>query len=503
MKKTLNRRTFLRGATTFGTVAVGLPLLNAMVDGNGTALASGEAMPCRVGIWFWGNGVRTEHFFPEGTVGQKGGLEGGSAAGTPGTLKPWDPAVKQHTKPLADAGLSDMVSLVSGTTVAAFPEQAHHDGKNAVLTGSYEWFQGDGDQGYAGPITPSFDQVAANHFEGQTPFKSLVLGVQEGAANNEPGNSGHYTSSIGRNSYLTPEFSPLAAYMRLFMSTPDGNGPDSEAVAKMIMARRSALDAVLGDLQSLDARLGAHDKVCLEQHLTAVRQLEMRLADGGIAACELPPNPPQDWPTIDGVQRLRDRSRSMSEVLALALSCDMTRAFSYQFTVFQTGHDFQQEPDLMQAITDAYPGGAPLQESFHEAAHFAEYQEAVRIVTNFTFEEMAYTLRLLADIPEGDGTVLSNCAIVGTTEHTEPMSHLTEDMPIVIAGTAGGRLKGGVWYHGTGDEKISKAGLTVLRASGIPVDRFGTRFDNSDEKGGKGTIFSDPSTTETFTQLEN
>lgn len=490
--RNIGRRRFLMGASTAGVAAVGLPLFDALLNGNGNAFAqTGDPLPRRVGCWFWGNGLRPEHFFPAGAEYNE------IAVGERGTVNPWDPAGKQHTKPLADAGLQRYLSLVTGTVVAARPEQAHHDGKNAVLTGSYEWFEGDPDRGYAGPITPSFDQVAANYFEGQTPFKSLVLGVQEGAANNEPGNAGHFTSSTGRNAFIRPEYSPLALYTRLFL---DGSGADpggdEEAAARLLMARRSILDAVMDDVNKLNADLGARDKMCLDQHLTTIRQLEQRLGDGLDGSCSAG-GPPNDWPTVDGMQRLRDRSKSMSDVLALALACDMTRAFSYQFTVFQTGHDFAQEPELNGTVPTVDPDQQlELETSFHEAAHFEEFQDAVRIVTNFTFDNLAYTLSKLAEIPEGEGTVLSNSAIVATSEHTEPMSHNTRDIPLIIAGLAGGNLKGELWYHGD-DEKCAKAGLTVLRASGVEIERFGTDFENPDTRDR-----NDPSTTETFTALE-
>jgi len=487
MTKRISRRHLLRSMSSAGAIAVGLPLLDVMLNEHGTALADGEALPVRVGVWLWGNGLRPEHFFPEGVVDEV------RAAGVPGALKAWDPSGKEHTRPLSDRDVAPYVSLVTGTSVQAAPEQAHHDGKNAVLTGSYEWYDGDPDRGYAGPVTPSLDQVAANYYEGMTPFKSLALGIQEGAANNEPGNSGHFTSSTGPGTYISPEYSPVALFERLFMrGTGQPEGPDA---MRLIEARRSILDAVMGDVEALNAGLGAKDKMCLDQHLTAIRQLELRLA-AGFGNCPVPSEPPPDFATVDGQQVLRGRNESMSQVLALALSCDMTRAFSYQFTVFQTGHDFSQEPELNGTVPSTDPNNQLNEEtSFHEAAHFPEFQDNVRIVTNFTFDNFARLLELLADVPEGDGTLLSNCAILATSEHTEPMSHSTADLPILIAGTAGDKLKGGSWYHGN-DEKVSKAGMTILRAAGVEIERFGTPFANNDGEG------SDPSTTETFTELE-
>src|SRR5690242_20168420 len=119
--RAMNRRTLLRGSGLLGSVAIGLPVLDAMLNGNGTALAqSGEAIPKRIGIWYWGNGLRPEHFFPE-SVGTR-------ALGTPGTLTAWDPSLRQHTQPLATAGLGPYVSLITGTETATSPHQAHHDG---------------------------------------------------------------------------------------------------------------------------------------------------------------------------------------------------------------------------------------------------------------------------------------------------------------------------------------------------------------------------------------
>lgn len=487
MPRALDRRAFLAGTGRFGvTTTLGLPLLEAMLNSHGTALAQGTPLPLRIGIFFWGNGLRPEHFFPEGAVSNR-------ARGQEGVLQAWDPAGQQHTAPLAAAGLTPYVSLVTGTRPYAFPLQSHHHGKNAVLTGSYD-HNGRSSLGYAAPITPSFDQVAAQHFSGSTDFPSLVLAIQEGSANNEQGNAGHFTSSTGNNNFIQPEYSPLGAFQRIFMG--ETGGGDASA-RQLLLARRSILDAVRGDIQRLNRDLGAKDRACLDQHLMHVRSLEQRLGNalsqegGGCVVGEAP----GDFPTINGVQRLRDRSTAMSDCLALALACDKTRAFSFQFTVFQTGHDFGQEPELQGEVDSTDPdNNLDFSGSFHEAAHRSSFQDNVRKVTNFTFENLAYLLRRLADMPEGDSNVLANSAIMATTEHTEPMSHQTEDIPMVFAGTAGGRLRGGQWYHGR-EERVSKGGLTLLRAVGVPQERFGVAHRRDHDE-------NDPSTTETFTALE-
>ncbi len=455
MAHRLNRRTVLRGCLGGACVGLGLPLLDAMLNSKG-ALAAGAALPCRVGVWFWGNGVRPEHWFPSGTD------------------PIWNPAEKQHTQPLADAKLGPYVSLVTGTKTFADPQFAHHEGKNIVLTGSWDFLDGRGDLGYGRSRGPSIDRIAAQQWKGLTRFDSLELGVELGYANKERGNAGHFTSTNGPDSYNPPETSPLAMFNRIFGDAQRG---PADVAQKLAQAQKSVLDAVLADANSLSTRLGAGDRARLELHMDSVRSIERRLVEGATSqACALPATKPGAFPAVNGQQPLRDRNQAMSHVLALALACDVTRAFSYQFTVFQTAAVFY---DIDVA-----------REEFHEYSHQAGAQDDVRKVSTFAIENLAYTLSVLRDTPEGTGNLLDNCAIMCTTEHTEPMSHSTDDIPMVIAGKASGRLKGGVHYAGK-QEKISKAGLTVLRAAGLTVETFGVP--------GNG----EPQTSETFTALES
>jgi len=446
-------------------VNIGLPLFDAMLNDTGTALAQGTPIPVRVGIWHWGNGLRPEHFFPQGDeVG---------ALGTPGLVQPVDYSLKQHTAPLATAGVSEYVSLYTGTRVFGDPEQAHHDGRCVGVTGSWQVY-GDEARGYGGPVGPSIDQLAAAAWAGLTPFRSLEFGVEEGTPNNEPGNAGHSISMNGKAgaadaTYNQPECSPIAMYGRLFSNIKPPGGAADPRLERLLLTRRSVLDAVTDDISRLNMGLGGKDRACLDRHLTTVRSVEKRLGSvvGGTEGCQ----PPSSAPSDAGKNDLRGRNGAMAGLLALALSCDLTRAFTYQFTVFQTAHDFSLEPTL---TVQRAPDGTEYNRSYHEWAHNPEAQDDVRKVTNFTFEQLAYLLALLRDTPEGDSNLLANMAMMGTTEHTEPMSHSTRDLPMLLIGHAGGRLKGGLWYHGN-DEKASKAGLTLLRAAGIQQERLACR----------------------------
>src|SRR6516164_9451975 len=91
----LNRRTMLRGALGGAAVAIGLPPLLAMFNSNGTAHADNTPIPKRLGIFFWGNGVKLDRWTPANT-----------GAG-------WTPSLE--LAPLTD--LKDYVSVVSGMEI--------------------------------------------------------------------------------------------------------------------------------------------------------------------------------------------------------------------------------------------------------------------------------------------------------------------------------------------------------------------------------------------------
>ena len=56
--KRLSRRTVLRGALATGAaVSVPLPILDIMLNNNGTAFAQGAPLPKRYCTWFFGNGI--------------------------------------------------------------------------------------------------------------------------------------------------------------------------------------------------------------------------------------------------------------------------------------------------------------------------------------------------------------------------------------------------------------------------------------------------------------
>ena len=209
-KRHLSRRTILRGILGGTSVAIGLPVLEAMLDAHGEALAGGQPFPRRFGVFFWGNGVPPAAWVPP--------TEGDA----------WMPS--PCLAPLHDAGVAPWVSVVSGTSAGgAIPD--HSSSMAMVLSGHSAL------PGYpgAGVPLPSCDQIAADHLGAQTLFRSLEISVSR--APNLSGFVDPDASASWRDGNLLPgETSPRA----LFDRTRPARVPKSVvAIAGRVLSRPS------------------------------------------------------------------------------------------------------------------------------------------------------------------------------------------------------------------------------------------------------------------------
>ena len=419
------RRALLRGLLGGAAVSVGLPLLEIFLNRNGNALASGSPLPRRFGIFFWGNGVLETDWAPT-TEGEG-----------------WQPST--ILAPLAD--LRSDITVVSGMKVYTGNTVPHGSGPSGLLSGA-ALLQENVDS-FAGP---SIDQIIAGAIGGDTRFRSLEVGVQK---------SDRCLSYNGPNSMNPPECSPLALYERLFLDgfVEPGSGPK---VDPKLALRRSVLDAVSDDAKRLQGRLGAADKIRLDQHFEGLRSLELQLKKleenpPNLAACKAPGAPGPDLPDIDGRPQLGETCRAMGRLLAMALACDQTRVFSLWFS--------RPVSNLL------YPG---VSAGHHQLTHDeADPQPQVLTILQYILGELNLFLKEFASIQEGDGKLLDNCAILCTTDCSYARAHSVENYPLLIAGSAGGALRKGFHYRSVANENTSKVILSLARAMGLSLASFG------------------------------
>lgn len=423
--KPMNRRTFLRGVLGGGAVAVGLPPLEAMLGVNGNALADGTDLPTRFGLWFWGNGIKADR---------------------------WTPAASGDNWPVSEqlAGLADLVPYVSCLTGLQLKSGVypHHSGMCGILTGADYYQLGTVRDTIVSTLRyPSVDQTAADWFSGQTPFRSLEIGITKFRGTDE-GSTFQHLSHNGPNSPNPSEYDPVAVYNRMF-------GVSSNA--RIDLARQSVLDSVGGEVTRLSGRLGAADRIRLDQHLSSIRTLEQRLGSD-LGAC-VPPEEVQAYADVNGQEQIEQQNVVMSQLCALALACDLTRSFSIQFSTCGSG-------------VIVWEVGAT--DGLHSLSHFeSSPQPTVSAAVKFSIDQLAVFLATLRDTPEGDGNLLDRCSILCTTEHSDGLVHSYTDYPVLIAGLGNGRLRGGHHYRSASSENTSKAVLTALRGAGCEVGGFG------------------------------
>ena len=444
-KLILNRRTVLRGALGGVGISVGLPPLEAMFNANGTAYAqSNAAIPKRLGLFFWGNGVKLDRWVP-GTTG----------AG-------WTPS--PSLQPFATAGVKDYVNVVTGMNIKSGNERGHHSGLTGIMSGAALVAEPHPNSNYVSTFSqPSIDQVAAGVIGTTTRFKSLEVGVSKKVVDGE-GTTLHYLSHNGPDSFNPPEYNPVNVFNRLFGTdfVPPMGGTPVVDVTKTL--RKSVLDAVLADMNTLKGRVGATDKIRLDSHMNNVRSLENRLVSAtptlppGSTACVRPAQPTK--PSTSGGEPIKATNKAMSDLIAMALACDQTRVFSVMFsgsvgyTVFS---------DI--GITTGH----------HDLTHDeAGDQPQVQASTVYTMEQFAVLLAALKAIPEGAGNLLDSCAILASSDTADGRDHSITNYPILIAGSAGGKLKYPSVHYKSNGENTTMVLLSILRSVGLSLTEFGT-----------------------------
>jgi hypothetical protein len=397
-----------------------------MLDSRGRALACGGAIPRRFGLFFWGNGNRPDQWTPQ-------------AEGPDWELTP-------ELAPLAE--VKSKIAIVSGLSVKVPNTVPHTSGAAGLLSG-YAVVSSGGDDTFA---APTVDQLIAAEIGGDTLFPSLQT-----AATDSSGNSWN-----GPNSRNPPETDPYTLYQRLFGDT--FREPGEEGVIDPTLGlRRSVLDSVMTDIGALQGQLGAADRARLDQHLTGVRELEQRLAKleedpPSLESCARPSTLPEaSYPDVDGRPQISARSRIICDMMAMALACDQTRVFGHYLTDPVSNHLFPDATAGHHNLTHDEGGDQP----------------EVHAITVQIVEELAYLVKVLDAVPEGDGTLLDNCAVLGCSEVSLGQTHQIDEMPIVLAGTACGSLRTGTHIRSYTADSASKLMLTLVRAMDILAPSFG------------------------------
>ena len=440
MNKALSRRAMLRG---FGA-ALALPYMDAMAAPAARVSTKGAT---RLVFLYVPNGIIMGDWTPD-------------ASGPIGELKrimqPLEPVRKKLT----------VVSGLTHNTGRALGDGPgdHARAASTFLTGVHPKKTASGKIS----LGISADQVAARAIGHETRIPSLELTLESGrqAGNCDSGYSCAYSNNISWRSATTPnppEYNPRVIFERMF-----GNSDPSETAtsrARREKYNRSILDFVMEDAASLKGDLGATDRRKLDEYLTAVREVETRIAAAEKLAAEAP-NLSELAPGLEkpaGVPvDYADYSRLMFDLMALAMQIDQTRIITLMMA-----REGSNRPYREIGISDGHHG-------LTHHRNNEEWIEKIRKINEYHVKQFAYFLQKLDSVQDGDATLLDRSMIVYGSSLSDGNRHTHHDLPIVLAGGANRQLRtNGRHVMYPKETPLSNLYLTLLETMNVPALSLG------------------------------
>jgi hypothetical protein len=433
----LSRRLLLGGGATL----FGLPFLESALSR--AARAQAQAAPVRLVYVYLPNGLDMATFRPT-TVGA------------------------DYTLPPMFAGLEALksdFSIVTGLeNINARPMDAgdHASGTSGFITCAHA-NKSETDI----KLGISADQVAAQKIGKATRLPSLQLGIDGGGGtgNCDSGYSCAYTRNVSWSDAVTPLpkiVDPLQAFNQLFQGY-DPNASAAEA-AKRRAYEKSVIDFVLADVDGLKPKLGATDQTKLDQYLTGVRELEKRVVDMGPAVTCTPGAPPAKGDSMDYPTHVK----AMLDLIALSFACDATR-----IVTLMLGNAVSQRTHPFLNITS---GHHDISHHMNDAGMIAQLAK----IGAWEIQQLGYLFQKLKAVPDSvnEQNVLYNSAVFCSSDISDGNRHNHDDMPIVLGGHGGGKLKPGQHLSYTSadkaapKQKVSNLLSSMLDVAGVTGEPF-------------------------------
>jgi hypothetical protein len=437
-KQALPRRTFLRGLGA----TVALPLLDAMLPAM-TALAKTPADPVRrLGFVYMPMGCDLTRWTPPGADGKLLQLSP--------SLQSLSPFVDQVTV-LSNLELKNAYPGTHATSNASFLSAA-----KAKWTESTDYYLG-----------TTIDQVAAKEIGQQTLLPSLELSMDllQMVGQCDNGYACVYQNNLSWSSPTTPL--PAEAHPRIVFERLFGEGGSAADRRAALERRASLLDSVRGDITSLQAKLGPEDRNRVAQYLETVREVERRIQKAEAGTLDQP-LPDLDRPT--GVPALYgDHAKLMFDLQVLALQGDVTRVITFQLARETSNRTYNEigVPDPHHPLT--HHGNDP-----DKIARMAK-------INAFHVSLFAYFLDKLKSTPDGNGTLLDHGLFLYGSGMGNPNIHDHVNLPIIVAGGAAGRVKGGRHVKYSEPTPLANLHLTLLERAGVRMDAFADSRGKVDE----------------------
>jgi hypothetical protein len=303
----------------------------------------------------------------------------------------------------------------------------------------------------------------------------------------------------------------VQAFDRLFGGLVLGDDPATrEAALRSQRLGKSLVDFLSGECGRLKTRLGPTEQQKLDQHLTALADLEKQIApmaaggaDGGVlTACPTSPIRPSasDFPELKryfgGEPYFDAITDAHIDLIALAFACDITRfATLYMGDLSYDGNPLGLPADNHGSVAHTYDA-SPVGANGNAVGSGTPSTWALLATFNrYAYGKVARMMDRLTEYGVVDSTL-----VYASSDMGNPALHSTRNVPTVLGGGLGGKFRMGRRLKAPADCPSSDAAckpgdpdfngtannhllVSIAQAFGVAIDSFGTQPNVADKTG--------------------
>jgi hypothetical protein len=285
------------------------------------------------------------------------------------------------------------------------------------------------------PPQPTLDQVLAEHLRGMAPYRNFALS----ATTSNDISQGNISFKAGGQPETNVR-NPRQLFDTLFGNGMSGG--DTAAAERARLRQQSVLDVVKADATRLNARLGAADKQRIDQYFTAISEVERQLTTAPPSSCVAPMAPASngDW---------HAKAKAFIDLTVLAMACDLTRTVTIQYSdswgVNYSDYTLGEGIEGLGTWSDHFISHKLDDADRATDLDVLDRTEAMRIAnvrvvqtSRFKVRRFVYLLSRLKSIQTPAGNLLDESLVMYCSENGDGDSHQRKNMPVLLAGHAGG-----------------------------------------------------------------
>jgi hypothetical protein len=433
------RRNFLRG---LGGAALALPWMESQSMAAGAA----KGIPQRMAHFYVPIGVVRRGFFP----GEANDIiPEGNLGNVMASLGKQDPNFR--VRPLGELTptlqplerFKQKINLITGMD-RTFQQgtDVHAQCASCYLSSAEPYTIKDS----AWPLARTLDHLVADVTGKDTPFRTLEFSCNTHKDNKES----IYFDNVSwyGTGHLAPSIrDPRKMYRRLFSTQENARF-------------RDVTDLVLEDARSMRKDLGYSDGQKFAEYFDSIRAIESQMERLEKMKSELAQVKFEE--PAEAYLPRGEFIRLMGDLMIVALQTGLTNVCT-----FMVGPERWDTPYLFEGLFDS-------PRSHHGMSHNqTKMIDDLLKVDRFHMEQFVYLLEKMEAIRESDGsTLLDNTLFTYGSGLGDGSTHQYNDLPIIVAGSGGGRFKTGQHINMPEGTPLANLWLTQANAMGLGIERF-------------------------------